>query len=234
MAPITFAHRGGRWPDAAENGLPAFRRALKAGASGLESDVRLSGDGEAVLVHGSTVRQGLRRLKVAETPADRLSQLGVPPLADLYAELGSDYELSLDLKVPEVAAVVLAVAGASAAIPRLWLCSPDVEELKRLRESAEDVHLVHSVRRRAYGDALEGHAAVLVRAGVAVLNMPDREWSLGLVTLAHRFGLLAFAWDVVEVRRIRTLVGMGIDGLYSDHVERLVATVAEWASGHTG
>jgi glycerophosphoryl diester phosphodiesterase len=234
MTPITFAHRGGRWPDAPENTLPAFRRALDAGANGLESDVRLSADGEAVLIHGSLLRQGLRRLKVADIPAAQLRKLGVPRLGDLYAQLGSDYELSLDLKVSDVSPAVLATARAAHATTRLWLCSTDVEELRNLRQQAGDVHLVHSMRRRAYGDALEGHAAVLTRAGVSALNMPDREWSLGLVTLAQRFGLLAFAWDVQEVRRIRALVAMGIDALYSDHVERLVAAVAEWTSGDAG
>jgi glycerophosphoryl diester phosphodiesterase len=231
MPPLTFAHRGGRWPDAPENTLLAFHRALQTGANGLESDVHLSADGEAVLIHGSLLRQGLRRLKVAHTPAAHLHELGVPRLADLYGELGSDYELSLDLKVPGVAPAVLSTAQAAGATARLWLCSPDVEELKQLRKRAGDARLVHSVRRRSYGDALEGHSAVLTRAGVSALNMPDREWSLGLVTLAHRFGLLAFAWDAQEVRRMRALVGMGIDALYSDHVERLVATVAEWTSG---
>jgi glycerophosphoryl diester phosphodiesterase len=48
------------------------------------------------------------------------------------------------------------------------------------------------------------------------------------VTLAHRFGLLAFAWDAQEYRRIRAVLEMGVDAIYSDHVERLVAAVGEW------
>lgn len=230
MAPITFAHRGGR-AGAPENTLDAFRRALELGAAGLESDVRVAGDGEAVLIHGAVLRQGLHRLKVSSTPSARLAQAGVPRLVDLYAELGSDFELSLDLKVAEAAGPVLETARAAGAAPRLWLCSPDVGELGRLREADGDVRLVHTMHRRAYGDALEGHAALLVRQGVAALNLRDREWSLGLVTLAHRFGLLAFAWDVQEVRRLQALVSMGVDAIYSDHVERLVAVVAEWTAG---
>jgi glycerophosphoryl diester phosphodiesterase len=231
MAPITFAHRGGPGGDLPENTLPAFRRALELGATGLESDVRLAEDGEAVLIHGPVLRQGLRRLRIDSASSTRLGQAGVPRLADIYAELGTDFELSLDLKVPDAAGPVLATARAVGAISRLWLCSPDVGELQRLREADGDVRLVHTLRRRAYGDALEGHAAVLVRQGVAALNLRDREWSLGLVTLAHRFGLQAFAWDVQEVRRLQALLSMGVDAIYSDHVQRLVAVVAEWTSG---
>jgi glycerophosphoryl diester phosphodiesterase len=233
LAPITFAHRGGR-ADVPENTLPAFRRALSLGASGLESDARLSGDHQVVLVHDATVRRGLRRIRVAALPAAELAELGVPRLTDLYAELGSGYELSLDLREPEVAGPVLEVARAQGALGRLWLCSSDVEVLGRVHQADRQVRLVHSARRRGYGDALERHAAGLAREGVAALNLHETQWSMGVVALAHRFGLLAFAWDVREARRIHALLGMGIDGVYSDYVERMVATVGEWTRTDTG
>lgn len=230
MPPITFAHRGGR-AEAPENTLIAFARALEQGASGLESDARLSGDGEAVLVHGPQVRQGFRRLAVASTPAARLAEAGVLRLTDLYATLGGDFELSLDLKVPQVAGAILAAAREAGAVGRLWLCSVDVAVLVGVRVADPDVRLVHSMRRRRYGDTLEPHAAALARHGVAALNLHEREWSAGLVSLTHRFGLAAFAWDVQETRRLWALLAMDIDAVYSDHVDRMVATVGEWTAG---
>lgn len=229
LTPITFAHRGGR-ADAPENTLEAFRRALDVGATGLESDARLTADGEVVLVHGTMIRTGLRRTKVRLLPAARLAELGVPRLADLYAELGSDFELSLDLKEPDVTGPLLAVARDAGAVGRLWLCARDLPDLEAARRADADVRLVHSMGRRAYGDALEGHANTLARTGIAALNLRETEWSLGLVTLAHRFGLQAFAWDVQEYRRIRAVLEMGVDGIYSDHVERMLAAVGEWSA----
>ncbi len=229
MTPITFAHRGGRADEAPENSLVAFRRALKLGATGLESDARLSADGQVVLVHGPLVRAGLRRLKVRALPAARLAELGVPRLADLYAEVGTDFELSLDLKEPDVAGPIVAVARDAGALDRLWLCARTLPDLESARRIDPDVRLVHSMGRRAYGDALERHASTLVRAGVAALNLREAEWSLGLVTLAHRFDLRAFAWDAQEYRRIRAVLEMGVDAIYSDHVDRLVAAVGEWS-----
>ena len=229
VTPITFAHRGGR-AEAPENTLDAFRRALAVGAAGLESDARLSGDGQVVLVHGPVIRTGLRRAKVRDLPAARLAELGVPRLADLYAELGSDYELSLDLKEPAIAGEILAVVRDAGALDRLWLCARELVHLEDARRADPDVRLVHSMGRRAYGDALERHTSALAKAGIAALNLRQTEWSLGLVTLAHRFDLLAFAWDVQEYRRIRAVLEMGVDAIYSDHVERMVAAVGEWAS----
>jgi glycerophosphoryl diester phosphodiesterase len=228
VAPITFAHRGGRAEDAPENTLTAFRRALELGATGLESDARLSADGQVVLVHGPMVRAGLRRAKVRALPAARLAELGVPRLADLYAEVGTDFELSLDLKEPNLTAPIVALAREAGALDRLWLCARELPELESARRVDPDVRLVHSMGRRAYGDALERHASTLAKVGVAALNLREAEWSLGLVTLTHRFDLRAFAWDAQEYRRIRAVLEMGVDAIYSDHVERLVAAVGEW------
>jgi glycerophosphoryl diester phosphodiesterase len=227
--PITFAHRGAR-SELPENTLPAFRRALELGATGLESDARLSADGEAVLVHGAVANGGiLRRRRVTQSTAAQLAELGVPRLRDLYEELGSDFELSLDLYDVAAAEPVLEVVAAADASSRLWLCSGRLATLRRVGELDGAVHLVHSTKRSALGASVERHADELAQLGVAACNMRHLEWTAGLVGLFHRFGVRTFAWDVQEVRHVRAMLEFGIDGLYSDHVERLVATVAEWS-----
>jgi glycerophosphoryl diester phosphodiesterase len=226
-SPITFAHRGAS-ADAPENTLAAFRLALELGARGLESDARLAADGEVVLVHGAVAREGWRRKRVAQTSASELAELGVPRLGDLYAELGADYELSLDVYDPAAGKVLVEVARAAGALERLWLCSSKPELLESLGVLAPDAHLVHSVRRRNLDVPLERHAAQLAESGIGVINLHRSEWTAGLVGLFHRFGILAFGWDAQEVRHVRNLLAMGIDALYSDHVARMVATVSEW------
>ncbi|MET0627205.1 MAG: glycerophosphodiester phosphodiesterase [Acidimicrobiia bacterium] len=229
--PITFAHRGAR-AEQPENTLAAFRRALELGAAGLESDARLSADGEVVLVHDAVARGGLwHRRRVKQSSAAELAALGVPRLADLYDELGTGFELSLDLYDVAAAAPVLAVAGAAGALDRLWVCSGRLSTLHSIREIDTTAHLVHSTKRSALGASVERHADVLAQAGIEVCNMRHLEWTAGLVGLFHRFAVRAFAWDVQEVRHVRAMLEFGIDALYSDHVDRLVATVAEWTDG---
>ena len=225
--PITFAHRGAS-ADAPENTLAAFSLALQLGARGLESDARLSADGEVVLVHGAVARQGWRRLTVNRTRADDLAALDVPRLADLYDALGADYELSLDVYDPKAGGVVVEVARRAGALERLWLCSSRIELLTALGEQAPEAHLVHSVRRRKVDIPLERHAARLAQLGIEVVNMHRSDWTAGLVGLFHRFGVRAFAWDAQETRHLRELLAMDVDALYSDHVARMVATVAEF------
>jgi len=198
--------------------------------AGLESDAWLAGDDEVVLVHDGTVRLGaFGKVRVDRVPAQRLASQGVPRLSELYAELGGDYELSLDLKAPGVGTDVVAVARAHGDAARLWLCSPALTELESLRTDAPDVRLVHSQRRRRLEDSLERHAARLAERGIDAMNMHHTEWTAGIVALFHRFDVRAFAWDTQEVRHLRAMLDMGIDAVYSDHPDRMVATIAEWS-----
>jgi glycerophosphoryl diester phosphodiesterase len=229
VPPVTFAHRGAS-ADAPENTIEAFRLALELGARGLESDARLSGDGQVVLVHGAVARQGWRRRRVAQSTAAELAELDVPTLADLYAALGVGYELSLDVYDPAAGTVLLDVARAADALDRLWLCSSKTALLEKLGARAPEVHLVHSIRRRRVDIPLERHAAHLAEVGIGVVNMHRSDWTAGLVGLFHRFGVQAFGWDAQEVRHLRELLAMDIDAVYSDHVARMVATVGEFTT----
>jgi glycerophosphoryl diester phosphodiesterase len=233
MAVITFAHRGAR-SELPENTLPAFRRALERGARGLETDAWLAGDGEVVLAHDERIRRGLRRVRVTDATAAALREIDVPRLADLYAECGTAFELSVDCKQREVARPMVEVARAAGdgAPGRLWLCSGSRRLLAELRPDAPDVKLVYSPGRVPVPPAqMERFAADLAAEGVDCLNLHHSEWTKGLVTLMHRFDLAAFAWDTQETRHILTVLRMDIDGIYCDRVDRMVATVAEWNTG---
>jgi len=196
------------------------------GASGLETDAWLSADGRVVLDHDGVVRRGLRRRPVASFRRDELPA-GVPTLDEVYAECGSAFELSVDVKdVDAGPAVVAAARAASPGAPkRLWLCHPDPKVLAEWRQREPDVRLVNSVRARDVKEGLERRAAELAATGVDAINLHCTEWTGGLTVLFHRFERLAFAWDAQHEREIRDLVRMGIDGVHSDHVDRLVAVL---------
>jgi glycerophosphoryl diester phosphodiesterase len=221
--PIAFAHRGAS-AHSPPNTLEAFRLALRLGATGLESDVWLTSDGIPVLDHDGRVRHGVRHRPIASMARSELPA-HIPALADLYAECGSDYEFSLDLKDDQAAGATLAVVRAAGAAGRLWLCHPDRELLARLRPEAGDVHLVHSTRLRRITHGPERLAAQLAEDGIEVVNLHRSDWSGGLTTLFHRFGRLTFGWDAQHERMVLDLLDMGIDGIYSNHVDRMMEAV---------
>jgi glycerophosphoryl diester phosphodiesterase len=220
--PIGFAHRGAR-AHAPENTLEAFRLAVRLGATGLESDVWRTADGEAVLDHDGVVRKGVRKRQIAECTRAELPS-HIPTLEELYAEVGTALELSLDVKDEAALDRVLEVARAAGpeATERLWLCYHRTEELTSWRGRSDDVHLVDStfLGRMAHGP--ERRAAELAAAGVDAVNLHHSEWSPGLAALFHRFGVLCFGWDAQHDRILDTLLEAGIDAVYSDHVDRMV------------
>lgn len=169
-----------------------------------------------VLVHDEVVWRGPRRLRVADVPRDRLPAR-VPSLADLRDVCGTDYELSLDLKDVRALRAVLSVWPDHG---RLWLCGllPDVLDW---RTSAGTARLVDSTPLER-DEPVDGRLAALRRHGVDVLNLRQRAWTPRRVDATHGAGLLAFGWDAHSARRLRRLVDLGVDGVYSDSVRALV------------
>ncbi len=223
--PIGFAHRGARAP-APENTLDAFRLALRLGATGLESDVWLSADGVPVLDHDGLARGGLRRRRIADVARAALPGHMVT-LEELYEACGTEFELSLDLKDVRAVDAVLDVASRfPGARGRLWLCHPDWEHVAAWRERAPGVRLVNSTRRRHMKEGPERRAANLADAGVDAVNLHHSDWTLGLTTLFHRFERFCFGWDAQFERVLLHLLNAGVDGVYSDHVDRMVDALA--------
>ena len=223
--PIAFAHRGAR-AHAPENTLEAFRLALRLGATGLESDVWLTADGVAVLDHDGVVGRGVRRHPIAGVTRRDLPGY-VPTLEELYASCGAAFELSLDVKDATATRVVIDTARAAGAVNRLWLCHPDWQQVASWRALSDEVRLVDSTRMRAMRQGPERRAAQLRAAGVDAVNLHHSDWSGGMTTLFHRFGRYAFAWDAQFERVLKTLLGMVVDAVYSDHVDRMVEVLQQ-------
>ena len=224
--PIGFAHRGAR-AHARENTVEAFALALKLGATGLESDVWLTSDGVAVLDHDGVVRHGRRKRTIGIVPRDELPE-HVPTLAELFVTCGTDFHLSLDLKQDGIGDAVIAVVRDHAPdlLERLWLCHPKVDELAALRGADAAVKLVNSTRVAHMRNGAERRAASLAELGIDAVNLHHTEWSGGLVALFHRFDRTAFAWDLQFEHTLRPIIRMGIDGVFSDHVDVMVDAIA--------
>jgi glycerophosphoryl diester phosphodiesterase len=223
--PIAFAHRGGRAHNP-DNTLVAFRYALDHGATGIESDVWLTADGVPVLDHDGFVGSLLRRRPIRSIERRHLPD-HIPALADLYAECGTAYDLSLDVKDPDAAAPVVAIAQAAGdtVVHRLWLCDPDWERVASWRALDPGVRLVDSTRTKRIREGTERRAAELRSHGIDALNLPENEWTGGLASLLHRFDRYCFGWNAHHERQLDRLLDLGIDGVFSDHVDRMMAAL---------
>jgi glycerophosphoryl diester phosphodiesterase len=222
--PIGFAHRGAR-AHAPENTLEAFQLALRLGGTGLESDVWLTADGQAVLDHDGVVGGVLRRRPIGSLDRPQLPG-HIPTLRELYEACGTDFELSLDIKDDAAVGEVIAVAREFGdAEARLWLCHPNWRTVATWRDLSSSVKLVDSTRLRHMRSGPERRAAELAKARIDAVNLHHTDWNGGFITLFHRFEVYTLAWDCQFDRVLDEMLDAGIDGVFSDHVDRMVAAL---------
>ena len=105
---LKIGHRGakGHMP---ENTIESFLKAFELGAHGIELDVHLSADGEAVVIHDETVDRTIRNAAgfVKDFTVSEFKKLGVPTLVDVFHILPEDIFLNIEIK--EAAAVKVVV-----------------------------------------------------------------------------------------------------------------------------
>lgn len=230
-SPIAFAHRGAR-AHAPENTIEAFQLALRLGANGVETDAWITRDGVVVLDHDGSVRRGIRRVAISDVDREDLPA-HVPTLDDYFDKVSVVADLSIDVKDAAAAPAIVSCAERHGFPPeRLWLCHHEVDVVLQFRRDFGSVRIVDSTRLNRIKEGPEKRAALLSENGVDAWNMHHTDWNGGLVTLAHRFGLCAFAWDLQFPPALTTAFRMGIDAVYSDHVDRMTdAFTAEFGRG---
>jgi glycerophosphoryl diester phosphodiesterase len=221
--PIGFAHRGAR-SERPENTIAAFDRALELGAPGLESDAWLTADGVVVLDHDGVTGPLWRRRAISSQPRSALPA-HIPSLEELYDHCGAAFELSLDVKDPAALEPILDVARAAGAAARLWLCHDDWRPMAAWRRAAPDARLVESANLAWMREGLAARVAALAGAGLDAVNLHRTQWDAAAVKEVRAAGLAALAWDAQKEEDIAGLLDMGVDGVYSDHVDRMVAVL---------
>jgi glycerophosphoryl diester phosphodiesterase len=208
--PLVIAHRGDA-RRAPENTIAALLAALAvAGCDGLEFDLRLSADGEAVLLHDETlVRVFGRRERPGELVAGELAAIGVPSLADVLAVVPPQAFLDVELKEDLGEAAVRPLRAARGL--------PD-GGLSRAVVSAFDPVALVTVRRLAPAwptwlntlDLSEATLAVARAAGCTGVAAEHRSIDAGSVARVRAAGLDPAAWTVNNAGELKRLAGLGV------------------------
>ncbi|HWO13545.1 MAG TPA: glycerophosphodiester phosphodiesterase [Polyangiaceae bacterium] len=253
--PLTFAHRGGAglWP---ENTLPAFRGAVELGCSHLETDLRMTRDGELVLFHDARL----------ERTTNGSGELGAHTLAELE-RLDAGYHFTSDgrsfpwrgrgLKIPTFAELVEAaphvgfnveIKERAHDLPGVLVTFIERHGLaERIVVAAERYQLGRDFRRLSGGhiptsasrrECLEFWFASrlrltgFLRLPYQALQIPVRAGKVKLVTprlldAAHRAGLAVHVWTIDDPAEMARLLDLGVDGLMSDYPDRLRGVVVD-------
>lgn len=202
-----------------------------AGAGGLASSIWLTADNHPVLHARSWIGGRLRRRRLSSLTLEQLPG-SVVPLSALVDRLGHDDGPSSALLAVTDDSLFEPVQAVLDSAPtpveaEVWLTHDDPGVLQRWRPrtGARLVNVLQTVRT---AKGLEKRVAQLHELGVDAVAAFHKEWSGGSVTMAHRFGVMAFATGAEHERELTALVDAGIDGLVCAHVDRMLAVVARY------
>jgi glycerophosphoryl diester phosphodiesterase len=222
-SPICFAHRGASAVEP-DNTLQAFELALRLGATGLETDAWLTADGAIVFDHDGQVGQKFRRRPISTVERAQLPE-HIPTMDELFAACGADFHLSIDVCDAAAFEPIIAAAQSRLGLDRLWLCHRSMDVLGSVAEVHPSVRLVHSTSVGEMSSTPERHGAELRSRRLTGVNLRHEQWSAGRCALFARFGILSFAWGLEHTRQMQDVLAMGVHGMYSDHVDRMVEVV---------
>jgi glycerophosphoryl diester phosphodiesterase len=252
-----FAHRGGAacWP---ENTLVAFRGGLDSGCRWIETDVHMTRDGHVVCFHDHTLgrttngRGRIRDYDLAELrrfdagyrfTADgrsypfRAQGITIPTLEEVAALDPTAY-INLEIK-----------QGSPPMAEALWRRIDALGLHERVLIASADAGLVRAFRNLARGTIASsaGRAEILqfwlaARAGLTslisieydALQVPVRSGPLEIINrsfveAAHARGVQVHVWTINETAEMRALIEIGVDGVMTDHPQRLVDLARELA-----
>ncbi|ACQ80898.1 glycerophosphoryl diester phosphodiesterase [Beutenbergia cavernae DSM 12333] len=242
--PLALAHRGGL-AEAPENSRAAIERMLEIGLRYLETDVRITADGEAVLAHDATLERVMGDPRpVAAVTWDEASALrdasgeGLVRLADVLRDFPR-LHVNVDAKSDDAVGPLVRTVLAAGAGDRVCVTSFDAGRVRRLRAGLGDgvatgTGLADAVRlwvaswlpRPARGLALR------TVASAAVAQVPENWRGLHVLTpaflrAAHEHGMQVHVWVVNAEADMHRLLDLGVDGLVTDRPSVLRGVLTE-------
>jgi len=223
---LNIAHRGASH-DAPENTLFAFRLAFAQGADGVELDVRLSADGQAVVHHDADLKRTAGRAdRISDLTAEALARVrlegpgesrtvGIPTLGEVVADLPPDALLDVEVKSSngeDDRLVRCALRAAGGRIGPTLFTSSEAPTLERLRAVSPAARLGLIVRDRT--GPPPWHLAARLNAGTLVVNRNALDDPL--LARARDEGLQVYPYTVDTAAEVRALALRGVGGIITN------------------
>jgi glycerophosphoryl diester phosphodiesterase len=250
-APLLVAHRGGSRL-APENTMAAFTAAVGVwDADMLEMDVRLSRDGEVVVIHDALVDRttdgsgpvssftlaelqrldaGFRFVDLQGEASFRGKGVRVPLFEEVLTALPGA-RLNVESKEPEAAAPLVEIVLRHGAQDRVLVAAAGEDRRRSARgypgpwgASRHHILLFWALHRLPGGGPYT--------PGADVLQVPEvwrgmRILTRSLVRAAHRRNLPVQVWTVDDPDDMRRFLSWGVDGIQSDRPDLLARILVE-------
>jgi len=222
-----WAHRGASG-HATENTLSAFKMAVQMGADGIECDLRETCDGHFVIFHDATLKRMANQPDaIAHCSLDQLQQVNLghrgrrkgeplPALSQLFKNVNPPCLLNLEIKkgTPEK---LLDQVYQHHAQERVLLSSFDGLLLSRIRSLDSHIAIGYLLDQRVTTDILKEARKMKARS----LHLDVRQVTEKGIRRLQTEGFQVYAYTVNDFAQMTQLIGMGIDGLFTNYPDRL-------------
>jgi glycerophosphoryl diester phosphodiesterase len=206
--PLLLGHRGARgFRNIPENTLASFELCLEHGCDGFEFDVRLSGDGRAVICHDANAGG----LKIEKTAS---KSLALAALEDVLRGFSQRAFLDIELKVAGIETLLLAELHKYPPQKGYVVSSFLPQVLTAIDDLDPGIPLGFLCDTKGQ---LRGWREAPAEWVIPQFELTDRK----LVEDVHAAGKRIMVWTVNRAGRMREFAGWGVDAIISDETEML-------------
>ena len=224
MPTLCIGHRGAKGHQP-ENTLPSFARAIDLGCDWVELDVHLL-EGELIVIHDSSVNRttnGSGAIETFSLEALRRLDAGngaqIPTLTEVTDLIANRCGINVELKGKHTAAAVS--DHLSKLCDNGWHADRFLISSFYHRELALADPKFH--RGALFAKRLPDEWERAARLGAYSVNFELKDVDEALVNLAHEKGYRIFVYTVNKPRDIERMLALGVDGLFSDYPDRVIA-----------
>lgn len=239
-----IAHRGASY-DAPENTVAAFQLGWQQQTDACELDIRLSKDGQVVVIHDdNTKRTTGRDKKVVQQTMEELRSLDagawkgkewrsqrIPTLAEALGTLPAGKRFFIEIKCgPEILPELARIIGASGKQPQqlpIIAFSCEIAKQTKALLPAHEVSLLYDWKEDKDTGKVLSSDALIAKAKAAHLDGLDVKHTgpmdAGFVARVKSAGLKLYVWTLDDAAIARRMVEMGVDGITTNRPEWLRA-----------
>ena len=213
---------------APENTLKSFQKAIELKADFIEFDLRLSKDGEIVIIHdentlditghnGLVNEMTLRELKQLDNGGEK-----IPTLTELIKIAKGKIKIQPEIKVPGVTQDLVNILRKNVLIESSIVSCFEIVELLKIKEIEPTLRIGYLIPRVLTNiRIIKRYVLRAIKNEFYAIHpnyqVVDREF----VELAHDNSLKVNVWTVNEERIMRKLIDLSVDGIMTEDIALL-------------
>ena len=244
---IIIGHRGASGY-APEHTFPSYDLAKGFGVDYLEQDLQMTSDGVLVVMHdptldrttsgsGPVISHTLEQIKELDAGAwfnAKFAGAQVPTLREVFERYGHEANYYIETKNPDEAPgmeealldLINEFRLRDGAVERwqVLIQSFSRDSLLKIREMDADLPLIQLIEKE-FSSAEIRQQLSDIRSYAVGIDPSRVSVDQDLVDAAHDAGLVVHPYTVNEDAEMRRLIALGVDGMFTDFPDRLIALV---------